>query len=133
MLGQTLHDIHLLLGRQALNRRLNHSADAGLVDGDETLIIHKSEKTHNKLTIHAIRHAAMAGDAVAEILDVEGAFQAAGEEAAEGGDEGGEGGHDEDVALHGGDGEFGGQEGPVGRDEGQAVGVRDEDRVRGAV
>lgn len=49
----------------------------------------------------------MAGDRVAKVLNVEGAFETRGEEAAEGGDEGGEGGHGEDVELHGGDGEGG--------------------------
>ena len=41
----------------------------------------------------------MTRDAMAEVLDVEGALEARGKESAEGRDEGGEDSHDEDVAL----------------------------------
>ena len=51
------------------------------------------------LAVHAVRHASVAGDAVAEVLDVEGALEAGGEEAAEGRDEGREAGKDEEVEL----------------------------------
>ena len=51
------------------------------------------------LAVHAVGHAAVAGDAVAEVLDVEGALEARGEEAAEGRDEGREAGEDEEVEL----------------------------------
>jgi len=73
----------------------------------------------------------VAGDGFAEVLDFEGAFEARGEEAAEGGDERGERCEDEDVELHRRDvqGEQGGREGQPG---GEVVGVWEEDGVRGA-
>lgn len=74
----------------------------------------------------------MTGDGFAKVFDFEGAFEAGGEEPAEGGDEGGEGGKDEDVELHGGDGEGDGrrvqEEGKV-----DGVGLRAEDGVRVAL
>lgn len=71
----------------------------------------------------------MPRDGVAKVLDLEGALEAGGEEAAEGGDEGGEGGQVERVEPYRreGEGEVGvdGQEGDL-RD---LVGVREEDAV----
>lgn len=70
----------------------------------------------------------MTGDRFAEIFDFEGAFEAGGEEPAEGGDEGGECSEDEDVELHGGDAEG---EGGLMEEEGKVdgVGLGEEDRV----
>lgn len=74
----------------------------------------------------------MARDRFAEILDLEGAFEARGEEAAKGGDEGGEGGENEDVELHRGDGEG---EGGLVEEEGglDGVGLGEEDGVGGTL
>lgn len=74
----------------------------------------------------------MAWDRFAEILDLERAFEAGGEEAAKGGDERGEGGEDEDVELDGGDGE--GEGGLVEEEWGlDGVGLGGEDGVGGAL
>lgn len=51
------------------------------------------------LAVHAIGHATMAGDAVAKVLDIEGALETRGEETAKGRNEGGEGSEEEDVVL----------------------------------
>ena len=71
----------------------------------------------------------MTGDGFAKVFDFEGAFEAGGEEAAEGRDQGGEGCEDEDVELHGGDVESVGVE---REEEGrEGVGLWDEDGVGG--
>ncbi len=69
--------------------------------GNKTLVIHKGEKPHDELAVHPVRDAAVAGNRLAEIFDLEGAFQAGSEESAKGSDEGGESGEHEDVELHG--------------------------------
>jgi len=45
---------------------------------------------HHELTVHPVCHAAVPGDTMSEILDFEGSFKAAGEEATKGRDKGGE-------------------------------------------
>lgn len=79
----------------------------------------------------------MAGNGFAEILDFEGAFETACEEAAEGSNERGEGCEGEDVELHGGNMEGGGDvkregEGDVGEEGGNVVGVGNKDWIRSA-
>lgn len=97
--------------------------------GNKTLIIHKGKEAHDELAVHSIRDAAVTGDRFAEILDLEGSFQAGGKEAAKRRDEGGEGGEEENMKLHGCD-----MNGP--RKEPQrreSIRVWDEDWVRSAV
>lgn len=48
----------------------------------ETLIVDVSEKTHQKLTIHTIRHATVTWDTLAKILDLECPFYTASKETA---------------------------------------------------
>lgn len=75
----------------------------------------------------------MARDRVPEVLDLEGALEAGGEEAAKGGDQGREGADDEGVELDGRDGDG---EVCLLREEEvvrQGVGVGDEDGVRVAL
>ena len=120
----------MLLDRESLYRHLNHTAHALSVHGDEALIVHEGEETHDELAIHAVRDATVTGNGLAKVFDLEGTFEAGGEEAAEGRDQGGEGCEDEDVELHRGDVEGVGVEGE--EDGGEGVGLRDEDRVGGA-
>lgn len=84
ILPQSLHNLKLLLDCQSCDCGLNHTAHASRVHGDETMVIHKDEQAHRKLAVHAIRDAAMAGNGLAEVLDLEGALEAGGEEATEG-------------------------------------------------
>jgi hypothetical protein len=70
----------------------------------------------------------MAGYRLAEIFDLEGAFQPGREESAKGSDEGGESGEYEDVELHGCDVDDLRQEPQVG----EVVRMRDKYWVRGA-
>ena len=100
ILSHSPHHFHLLLHRQPLNRILNHPSHRRLVHGDKTLVIHEREKAHDELAIHAVCDAAVSGDAVPEILDLECPFQPGGEESAKGGDERCERCKDHDVELH---------------------------------
>lgn len=78
----------------------------------------------------------MSWDRVTEVLDLESAFDARGEKAAEGRDQGGEGGEEENMELDRGDGDGCGEAvavGPGGGDEGDGVGVWIEDGVGLAV
>jgi len=95
---------------------------------DKTLVVHERKEAHDELAVHAIGDAAVAGDALAEVFDFEGAFEARGEEAAEGRDERGEGCEDENVELHGRD-VVGALKGGPG---GEGVRLGDEDGVGGA-
>ena len=79
----------------------------------------------------------MAGNGFAEVLDFEGAFETAREEAAEGSDERGEGCENKDVELHGGYLDSGGNveregQGNIGEEGGNVVGVGNEDWVGSA-
>ena len=51
------------------------------------------------LAVHTISHAAVSGNAVAEVLDIKCTLEAGREEAAERRDEGGEAGEDQEVEL----------------------------------
>lgn len=91
MLPQPLHDLHLLLQAQPVDRDLNDPTHTRPIHSNKALIIHERKESHDKLTIHTVRHAAVTRDAVAEILDFESALEATGKEAAKGSDERGKG------------------------------------------
>ena len=90
MLRQPLNHLPLLLRTQTRNRNLQHTAHTRLVHRDERLIVLEGKEPHDKLAIHPIRDAAMAGNEIAKILDVESPLEPAAEEAAEGCDQAGE-------------------------------------------
>jgi hypothetical protein len=133
ILRQNLHHLKLLLIRQPRNRRLNNTPHSRMVRRDKTAVVEKRNTPHDELAIKPIRRAPVTGDAVAKVLDLEGALEAGGEEAAEGRDERGEGGEDDHVELHGEDvdgvGEDGEEGGEAFGDEGDGVGARCEDGV----
>lgn len=132
VLGQDLHDLVLLVVRQARDGGLDDAADGGVVRGDEAAVVEEGDRAHDELAVEAVRHAAVAGDGVAKVLDLECALEAGGEEAAKGRDERGKGGQDDHVELHGHDVE-GVRDGKVRRDavgdEGDGVGLGGEDGV----
>ncbi len=101
---------------------LNHIPNAGLVDGNEALIVHGCEKPHDELAVHAVCDAAVAGDRLSKILDFECPFEPRGKKATEGSDQRGESREHENVHLHWGDGDGG-----CGKWDGMWGG--DEDRV----
>lgn len=121
MLTQPLDHLHLLVRSKASDGHLNHAPNARLMRRDETLIVHKRKRPHDKLAVHPIRDAAVARDRVAKVLDLERALDAAGEEAAKGRDQRGKRAEDENVQLHRLDVDCAGQVRPVGRDEGERV------------
>ena len=127
ILRQPPHDLYLLLTTQPLNRDLNHAAHARIMHRHEALIIHEGEHAHDELAVHAIRDASVARDGLAEVLDLESALEARGEEAAEGRDQRGKSREDEDVELDGldGDGAGRGEWGPGG----ESVSAGQEDGV----
>ena len=117
---QVAHELELLINCEARDDRLQHRADRDMVCADERRVIHVCEHAHQKplspishsdasemmryrdaLAIHTIRHTAVAGDRVSEVLDVECALEARSEEAAEGRDERGEASKDNKVDLEG--------------------------------
>lgn len=130
---EELDKLDLLVGCEAGNGSLEESSGRCLVHCDEALVVHESEEAHDELAVHTVSHAAVTRNGVAKVLDVEGALEARGEEAAERCNQRSEGCHDKDVELHRRDADSGRQVGPVRRDKWQLVVVRDEDRVRVAL
>lgn len=61
-----------------------------MVNGNEGVVVHVGEETHDELAVHTVGNTAVTGDGVAEILDLEGALQTRGEETSEGSDQGSE-------------------------------------------
>lgn len=114
----TPHKFYLLLRVEASNGSLEDGAQGDLVHLDESVIVHVGEEAHDELTVHAVRHATVPGNGVAEVLDLEGALEARSKEAAEWGDERSKRREHERVDLHGGKG------------EGKAGGGRQEEELR---
>jgi hypothetical protein len=129
MLADPLDQLDLLLWCQAYYNSFNHTSQADFVNSNEAVEVHVGEEAHDELTVHAVCDATVAGDRVTEVLDLEGAFQARGEEATKGRDERGKSGEDEDVHLHGCHGEVL----DVREPDGKVVDVRNEDGVGGAL
>lgn len=100
-----LDELHLLLDRQPRDRHLHHAPQLHLVHRHKRVVVHVCEEAHDELAVHPVRHSAVAGDRITEILDLKRALQARGEEAAEGRDERRKGRKGEGVELHGGGGE----------------------------
>lgn len=92
--------LNLLLNCEAGDGCLENVAQLDLVCGDEGVVVQESEETHDELAIHTICHAAVPGDGVAKVLDLEGALETRGKEAAEGSDERREGRENEGVKMH---------------------------------
>lgn len=129
MLAKPHDHVHLLLEREPRDGRLDDAADARLVHGDEALVVHEGERAHDELAVHAVGDAAVAGNGVAKVLDVEGALDARGKEAAKGRDQRRKGGEDQDVELQRLDVEAGRDVRPGGQGVGQLEVVLDEDGV----
>ena len=62
-------------------------------------VIYTAEENSDVLAVHTVRHTAVSRDAVAKVLDVEGALEARGEEAAERGYERGKAGEEEQMEV----------------------------------
>lgn len=69
------------------------------MNGNEALIVHECQCSHDELAIHTVGNTAVAGDGVAKVLDMERPLDSRGEEAAERGNQRSERGQDEDMEL----------------------------------
>ena len=96
--------LNLLFWRQARDGRLEHTPERRLVDDNERVIVHIRKETHDELAVHAIRHATVAGDRVAKVLELEGPLETGREEAAERSNQGRKSREGEGVELDWGDG-----------------------------
>lgn len=65
------------------------------------MVVHEREEAHDELAVHAIGDTAVAGDRLAEVLDLESALQTGCEETAKGSDQRGKSGESQDVELNG--------------------------------
>lgn len=95
-----LDKLNLLVRAKSGDGQFQHVAHAGLVHGNEGVVVHVGEESHDELAVHTVGHASMSGNGVTEILDLEASLESRGEETTEGGDEGGERCEDEGVQLH---------------------------------
>ena len=84
ILAQSSHDLYLLFCCQACDCSLDDTAHADFVDGDETVVVHVCEGSHDELTIHPVGHTSVTWDTVAEVLDLERSLETRGEEASKG-------------------------------------------------
>lgn len=94
-------NIELLINGQAVDGGLNDITNARLVDGNEAVVVHESEETHDELAVHTVSNTTVAGDRLAKVLDLERALQTRGKESTERSDERGESSKGQDVELHG--------------------------------
>lgn len=111
ILTHALDQLDLFLRRQTVDGHLHQASHRRLVRGNETVIIHVHEETHDELAIHAVRHAAVARNGVTKVLDLESALQTRCKESTEGSNERGECGDKQGMNLDRGNGEapFGGE------------------------
>ena len=58
-----------------------------MVDGDESVVVHVGEETHDELAVHTVGDTAVTGNRVTKILDLESALQTRGEETSKGSDQ----------------------------------------------
>jgi len=98
---QIPNKLDLLFDREPADDGLEDGADCHSVFADQTAIIDVGEDTHQELAIHSISHSPVSGDAVTEILDVEGTLKSRSEKTTEWSDKRRKNGHDEDMEVVG--------------------------------
>ena len=74
--AKNLDHLHLLFSSQPCNSSFKNTTNAGLVDGNEAGVVHKGNGAHDELAVHAVRHASVARNRVAKVLDFESTLQA---------------------------------------------------------
>lgn len=79
---------NLLFASKTLDSRLYNIAWRRHVLANEALIVHECEEAHDELAIHAVCDAAVSGNRLAKIFDLECAFQPRRKESAKGSDQG---------------------------------------------
>lgn len=114
ILAQTTDNLKLFFDSQTVNGGLNDIPNTGLVHGNEAVVVHVGEESHDELAVHTVRNTTVARDRLAKVLDLERALKSGSEESTERRDQGGEGCENQDVELNGLDVERGSSSGPVG-------------------
>ena len=104
MAADQVKKLHLLV-RPQREQQIEEVVGRGPAHKAVQVDVHK--RGHDQLAVEAVHEAAVAGNGAAEVLEVEGALEAAGEEAAEGRQRRGEQREGERVQLEGvgGDGD----------------------------
>ncbi len=131
--AHALDQLNLVLGAKLRNGRLEDGAEVDLVHGNKCVVVHVCKEAHDELAIHAIRHATVARDRVAKVLDLEAALQARCEKPAEGGNQGSKRGQDERMKLHGRNGKGNGSVVRQEEELRQLIQAGQEDGVRVAL
>ena len=94
---QVAHELELLRGREAADNELQNRPDGDVVLANEAAVVDVGEDTHEEpsqaspsvsviviytaeensdvLAVHTVRHSAVSRDAVAKVLNVEGALE----------------------------------------------------------
>lgn len=126
--AQTTNNLKLFFNSQTVNSGLNDISNTGLIHGNETVIVHVGEESHDELAVHTVRNTTVARDRLAKVLNFERALKSGSEESTERCDQGGEGCENQDVELNGLDVERGSNSGPVGN----SIWLRHKGRVRRA-
>ena len=116
VLAQNLDHLHLFLVGEAGHGSFDDAANRGVVDRDEARVVEEGDGSHDELAIESVRHAPVAGNGVAKVLDLKCTLQPRGEETSKWCNKRRKGGEDEDVELHGHDVESAGN-GQAVRDE----------------
>lgn len=114
ILAQATDNLKLFLDSQTINGGLDDVPNTGLVHGNEAVVVHVGEESHDELAVHTVRNTTVARDRFAEVLDLESALKSGSEESTERRDQGGEGCENQNVELNGLDVERGTNTGPVG-------------------
>lgn len=100
VLAQYPDNLYLFFRGETGDSGLQHTADACVIGGNEAGVVEEGNGAHDELTVHAIRHAAMTGNTVAEIFNLEGALQSRCKETAERRNEGSKSSQRENVKLN---------------------------------
>lgn len=93
--------LDLIIDRELSDDRLQHGSNRDVVLSDERRVVDVREETHQELAVESVSQAAVTGNAVTKVLDVEGTLETTSEETTEGSDQTGESSHDKRMELEG--------------------------------
>lgn len=113
VLAQSPNHFELFFDRQPIDSGLNNVPHANLVHGNEAVIIHVCEESHDKLAVHSVRNTTMSGDRLAKVLDLESPLEARGEETTKRRDQRSKRRENQDMELNGLDVECRAKSGPL--------------------
>lgn len=125
--------MRLVLDAQPGDQHVQHGTGVVVPDGDKGLVVEEGKHAHDELAVHAVRHAAVTGDRVAKVLELESSLETRGKETAEWGNQRCKSGPDQGVKVHGRHRDAHGMAGRQEKELGGRIGARDEDGVGVAV